>query len=118
MIIKPPPRLTNRQMFTKFIETDLWTWLKELSIGLLKLTFQDNFTSFLIKDLLVPAGKEVAIYNQFNKSFPGIIPSTRIIVRQIGDANIIDGPTPWTATTLFLLNPSANDATVSVIFFK
>lgn len=118
MIIRTPPKLTNRSSVVKYIEIDLWSWLKELSIGLLKIDFKQNFQSFTVQDLVIPAGEEVAISNQFRTAYPGTIPSGRIITRQQGDANIIDGPTKWTENLVYLLNPSVNNATISVIFFK
>lgn len=118
MIIRTPPKLTNRNSVIKYVEIDLWSWLKELSIGLLKISFKENFQSFNVQNLRIPAGVEVAIPNQFRTSYPGTIPSARIITRQIGDANIIDGNTSWSDTHVYLRNPSANDATVSVLFLK
>lgn len=118
MIIKTPPKLTNRSSFLQYLEINLWGWLRDLSVGLLKLDLLQNFQSFLAADISIPAGTEVAISNQFQNIYPGLIPSGRIIVRQQGDANIIDGTTRWTTTQVYLLNPSANDAVVSIIFFK
>lgn len=118
MIIRVPPKLTNRQSVTKYVEVNLWSWLKDLSTGLLKIDFQQNFQAFIVQNVRIPAGQEVAISNQLNVSYPGTIPSGRIITRQRGDANIIDGDKEWTATQLYLKNPSANDAVVSVLFFK
>lgn len=118
MIIRTPPKLTNRNSVIKYVEIDLWSWLKELSIGILKIDFKQNFQSFIVQNLSIPAGVEVAIPNQFRKSYPGTIPSGRIITRQQGDANIIDGTTTWSANHVYLRNPSTNDAVVSVIFFK
>jgi hypothetical protein len=117
MIIRPPPKLTSRAGVIKFIEIDLWSWLKELSIGFLKLNFQDNFQAFFVINLQIPAGTEVAIPNQLRSAYPGIIPTGRIITRQQGDANIIDGLTEWTANSLYLRNPSGNDAVITVLFF-
>jgi hypothetical protein len=118
MIIRTPPKLTNRNSSIKYIEIDLWSWLKELSIGLLKVNFAENFQSFLVQDLRIPANTEVSIPNAFRTAAPGSIPSGRIITRQQGDANIIDGNTTWTDMHVYLRNPSANDAVISVIFFK
>lgn len=118
MIIRTPPKLTNTRGVIKYIDIDLWSWLKDLSIGLLKIDFKQNFQSFRVDNLNIPAGMEVAIPNQFRRTYPGIIPSSRIIIRQQGDANIIDGVAVWTANQVFLRNPSANDAVISVIFFK
>jgi hypothetical protein len=117
MIIRPPPRLTNRQGYIKYIEVDLWSWMKELAVGFLKINFRDNFQSFLVENVSIPNGQEVAIANQFRGAYPGVIPTGRIITRQSGNANIIDGSTPWTADLLYLQNPSANDAVISVLFF-
>lgn len=118
MIIRTPPKITNRNSLVKYVEIDLWSWLKELSIGILKMDFSQNFQSFRVNGLAIPAGEEVAIPNQFRTAYPGIIPSSRIIVRQNGDANVIDGDTVWTENQVFLKNPSANDVIISVIFFK
>lgn len=118
MIIRTPPKLTNRNSVVKYVEIDLWSWLKELSIGLLKIDFKQNFQSFTVQSLSIPAGVEVSIPNQFRTSYPGTIPSGRIITRQQGDANIIDGTTSWSKTHVYLRNPSSNDAVVSVLFFK
>lgn len=118
MIIRQPPKLTNRDSYIKYLEVDLWSWLKELSNGLLKIDFQQNFQAFIVQNVSIPAGQEISISNQFKNSYPGTIPSGRLITRQQGDANIIDGTTPWTASHLYLRNPSANDAVISVLFFK
>ena len=117
MIIRPPPRFTNRTAYLKYIEVDLWSWMKQLCVAFSKINFQDNFQSFTVENLLIPAGEEVPIYNGFQGRYPGVIPTARLIVRQIGNANIIDGNTAWTAQSVYLLNPSINDATVTVIFF-
>ena len=118
MIIRPPPKLTNRTTYIQYLEVSLWSWLKELSNGLMKIDFEQNFQSFIVKNISIPAGEEVSINNQFSKIYPGVIPSGRIIIRQKGDANIIDGNNEWTTNHLYLRNPSTNDATVSVLFFK
>lgn len=118
MIIRTPPKLTNRNSVVKYVEIDLWSWLKELSIGLLKIDFNQNFQSFIVENISIPAATEVSIPNQFRTAAPGTIPRNRIITRQIGDANIIDGNTSWNENHVYLRNPSANDAVISVIFFK
>lgn len=118
MIIRTPPKLTNRDSMIKYVEVDLWSWLKDLSNGLLKIDFRQNFQSFMVENISIPAGIEVSIPNQFRNVYPGTIPSGRIITRQLGDANILDGNTSWTDTHVYLRNPSANDAVISVLFFK
>lgn len=117
MIIRTPPKITNKESLLKYIEIDLWSWLKDLSTGILKINFQQNFQSFTVENLSIAAGEEVSISNQFKNVYPGSIPSGRIIVRQKGNANIIDG-SKWTESHLYLMNPSANDAVISVLFYK
>lgn len=118
MIIKNPPRITNKATVLKYLEVDLWTWLKSITTAFTKLNFEENFQSFLAENIEIPAGREVAIPNGFKNRYPGLVPSGRIISRQKGDANIIDGDSAWNENLVFLKNPSANNATVSVIFFK
>jgi hypothetical protein len=117
MIIKNPPRLTNRQGWLKFLETDLWTWLKELTILVTKINFNENFQSFRVDNLEIRAGQQVAIPNGLKNRYAGVIPTGRLIVRQKGDAVILDGTTEWTADLVYLMNPSLNDVIISVIFF-
>lgn len=116
--LRSPPKITNRNALVKYVEVELWSWLKDLATRMLKINFRDNFQSFSVENLSLPAGIEVSIPNQFRISYPGNIPSGRIITRQQGDANILDGLTEWSDTHVYLRNPSANDAVVTVIFFK
>jgi hypothetical protein len=118
MLVKPPPRLTNRSVIIKYLEVDLWTWLRDLTTAFTKINFEENFQSFTARDVSIPAGQEVAVSNQFRNRYPGLIPSGRIIVRQRGNANIIDGNTPWTQDLLYMQNPSENDAVVSILFYR
>ena len=114
-IIRQPPRLVNRKLVEKYLEVDLWTWMREVCSALSRLNFTENFQAFLVKNLSIPAGAEVSIPNQLPI---GQIPTGRLITRQSGDANIIDGDSPWTQNFLYLKNPSMNDAVVSVLFFQ
>lgn len=119
MIIRTPPKITNKSNLLKYVEVDLWSWLRDLTNGLFAINFQENFQSFIVTDLMIPAQMEVAIPNQFMSYSIGTIPIGRIIVRQQGDALIIDGPTSWTTSHVYLQNTSTiNNATISVIFFK
>ena len=119
MIIRPPPKLTNRGSYLTYLEVNLWSWLKDLSTSLLKLSFSENFQSFTVTDLTIKANTEISISNQFQNIYPGTIPSGRIITRQNEEAIIIDGQTPWSETHVYLKNTSlTNDVKISVIFFK
>lgn len=114
MILRIPPRLTNRALIEKYLEVDLWTWLRDITTLTNRISFVDNFQAFLVKNVSIPNGQQVGIPNQFDN---GQIPTGRIITRQTGNAVIVDGATPWSADVLYLANPSANDAVVSVLFF-
>lgn len=117
MIIRTPPKLTNRASVVNYIEVSLWSWLRDLTVGLFKISFKENFQSFTV-EVAILAMTEVSIANQFANSSPGTIPSGRIITRQKGDAVILDGDTPWNDNAVYLKNPSANNVMITVIFFK
>ena len=116
--LRTPPKITNRNALVKYIEVELWSWLKDLATRMLKISFRDNFQSFTVENLSLPSGMEVSIPNQFRTSYPGNIPSGRMITRQQGEAVILDGLNEWSDTHVYLRNPSANDAVITVIFFK
>jgi len=77
MIIKPPPKLIGISDLTKYLTVTLWSWFRDLSTALNNLNFLENFSSFIVKDLTIPAGTEVSIVNS-----SGYIPSYRIIVKE------------------------------------
>src|SRR5260221_11511102 len=88
MIIRNSPKLTNRSSVVNYVEVSLWSWLRDLTVGLFKISFKENFQSFTV-EVAILAMTEISISNQFAKSLPGVIPSGRIIIRQKGDAVII-----------------------------
>ena len=111
MIINNPPRLPSQQGIGKYVQSDLFGWLRNLISGINgRLSFDDNFQSFLAKDIDIAAAATAAIPNQLRT-----IPNERIIVRQVGDGVITDGV--WDADTLRLVNNGAGTVTVSVRFF-
>lgn len=111
MIFNNPPRLPSSTGVVKYLQVDLYSWAKSIFAGLLKLTFKDNFDSFTVADLTIPAGESVNITNGL-----GFIPNGRLIVRQTGDGVVTDGE--WDLQTLRLFNNGAVDVVVTVIFFK
>lgn len=117
MLFKFPPKLGSRTGMTKYIENDLWMWFRDLSVGLLKLTFLENFDSFKVENITIPPGQEVAIPNQFKTRGNGDVPTSRIIVRQKGNGVVTDGQ-QWNTNLVYLFNNGAVDVIVSVIFFK
>lgn len=88
--------------------------LKDLEVGLKKLDFENNFSSFEVT-VTIPATSELKIENTLRT---GKIPSKRLIVRQTGGGAIIDGTSAWTKDALYLYNTGASPATVTVIFLE
>lgn len=95
-----------------YLRKDLAASLRDLMIGLRKLSFSDNFESFEA-NTYIPAGETVAIGNRLS-----FIPGKRIIVRQTGGGAIIDGTPPWTLDNLYLKNTGSSDAKISVVFMR
>lgn len=111
MIFNNPPRLPSATGVSKYLQVDLYSWMKSLFAGLLKLNFKDNFDSFTVENLTIPAGETVNITNGL-----GFIPFGRLIVRQTGNGVVTDGT--WDLETLRLFNNGAVDVVITVIFFK
>lgn len=118
MLFKFPPKLTSKGYINKYLETDLWQWFRDLSVGLLKLNFGENFESFRVDNVVIKSGTEIAISNQLKTKSNNSIPNSRIIVRQIGNGLVTDGSTAWTINLLYLFNQGPDDVTISVVFFK
>jgi len=111
MIVANPPRLPSIQGIGKYVQSDLFAWLKNIVSGLNgRLSFNDNFNSFIVNNLEIAAGATVNIDNQLS-----VIPNERYIARQTGNGVITDGI--WDITTLRLKNNGAVDVVVSVRFF-
>lgn len=111
MIIKNPPKLASSSNIAPYLQNDLFSWMKDVATGLIRLDFKDNFQSFRVNDLTIDAGQEVRITNILP-----FVPSARIIVRQTGNGLVTDGV--WDIQILRLINNGAVPVTISVIFFK
>lgn len=118
MLLKLPPRLGGKYAILKYLEADLYAWLKDVYSGILKITFTENFESFEVDNLLIKNGQEVLIPNQLKTAANNSIPSSRIIVRQSGNGFVTDGPTKWTSDAVYLFNNGPSDTTINVIFFR
>lgn len=111
MIIKQPPRLGSFSGVGLYVQSSLFSFLKSVASCLNgKLSFNDNFNSFVIRDVEIAAGATANIDNQLS-----IIPNERYIVRQTGNGVITDGN--WTIDTLELTNEGAETVVISVRFF-
>jgi len=87
--------------------------LTELATGLTRLDFIDNFRSFEI-EVTIPANTEAKLRNRLTK-----IPERYIIVKQVGNALVTAGTTPWDINFIYMQNHSAvNAVTVKLIFME
>lgn len=96
-----------------FLKEDFSAMMRELRIGLTKLSMEDNFESFTV-EVTIAASTESAIRNRFRD---GTIPSKRIIVRSTG-SGLVDGDTEWSKDFVYLKNSGAASLTATVIFLK
>lgn len=111
MIIRNPPKLPSSKGIDKYVQIDLYAWLTNAIASINgNLDFDNNFNSFIVRDLEIAAGATALIDNQLR-----VVPTERYIVRQLGDGVITDGE--WDLNTLRLLNNGAVDVIISVRFF-
>ena len=102
---------TIEDVFT-YLETDLQTTLKDLSTGLTKLSFDDNFQGW-VEEVTIPASSELKILNRLQTK----IPSYKLILRgKTGAESVVDGDTEWTIDNVYLKNLSGSSVTVTVAF--
>ena len=88
--------------------------IRELGVGLTRLSFDDNFESFEV-DVTIEATSELEIRNQLRDA----IPSKRVVIAGgTGAGDIVDGDTEWTTNFVYLKNTSASPVTATVLFFK
>ena len=111
MIPKNPPKLSSSTNIANYLQNELWAWMKDISTGLIRLTFLDNFQSQRFENITIGPGDTARLTN----TLP-FVPSARIIVRQTGNGLVTDGD--WDIQILRLINNGAVPVTISVIFFK
>lgn len=85
--------------------------IRELSVGITKLAFSDNFEGFKTTVIITPS-TVLKIRNQLK-----FIPSERIILRQDQEGAISDSVTPWTSDFLYLENHNATNTVTLTVFF-
>lgn len=112
MIFNNAPKLGSNTNIgiSKYLQSDMYGWFINLVTGLGKLSFGDNFESFQVTDLVIPAMTEVTITNALK-----ITPSAKLIIRQQGNGLVTDGA--WDSRAVRLFNNGAVSVTVSVIYF-
>jgi hypothetical protein len=111
MIFNTPPRLPFAESVGKYVQTELYSWFRNLSAGLLKLNLVENFESFRVDDVVIAAGATKEITNDLR-----VVPTSKLIVRQTGNGLVTDGT--WDLNFLRLINNGATTVTISVIFFR
>ncbi|MBR9701024.1 hypothetical protein GOV11_04120 [Candidatus Woesearchaeota archaeon] len=99
----------------KFLTVDVTSTLRELTTGLTKISFEDNFESFTV-EVTLASGAETEIRNKLRSQD---IPTQRIIVRGgSGSQDIVDGDTQWTKQFVYLKNTNASSVTATVLFLR
>ena len=92
---------------------DLYSLIKELSIGLRDLDFANNFTSFE-ETVVISATSEATVRNKLT-----VKPTKVIITGQKGNGLVTKSPTnEWTDTQLYMYNNGAEEVTVDLLFIK
>ena len=111
----------------RYLTNDLATSMRALQIGLLRLSFADNFRSFSVDIKDLPEGDTVKIPNQLREGRSAITPTQFIVVRRKAGAEYIVEPTEddkqWDENYLYLKNSHpvtipATTATFTVIFLR
>lgn len=98
-----------------YLNADLTKIIRELNVGLTRLTFDDNFESF-VTTVTIPAGTEVAIRNGL---LNGMVPRYRVILRgNDGSKDVVDGVVAWNKDYVSLRNVGASSATLTVAFMR
>jgi hypothetical protein len=95
-----------------FLTRDFGKTIRELDLGLTRLSFVDNFRAFKTT-VTIPAGTELAIRNELRS----VIPSERIILRS-NSSSIVDGDTAWSLNFVYLKNTGGSQATITVVFLE
>ncbi len=91
---------------------DLVDLAKKLTVGLTRLSIQDNMEGFTVEDLEITAGSTVTIRNKLT-----FTPSQYIITSQIGNGLVTKTGT-WDKSFLKLINNGTSDVTITVIFMR
>ena len=95
---------------------------KKLSVGLTKLSIEDNMENFKVIGLSIPSGETVSIRNELT-----FIPTQYIITSQEGNALITktkgldasgNATLEWDDNFLYLINNGSNGVTITVIFMR
>ena len=114
MIFRQPTKAPSFGKVLQYLQLDLYPWLYNLGLGLLKLNFADNFDSFRAESLAVANGETVRVPNGFRTRLNGAIPNQRIITRQTGNGFITDGT--WGENYLEVVNNGPSDTVIDIVY--
>ena len=89
--------------------TDL---VKQLKLGLRKLSFEDNLEGFTVKDLKIKANDDVTIQNKLT-----FVPKQYIITSQVGNG-LVTKTGSWTQSQLYLKNNGNEEVTITIFFMR
>jgi len=70
------------------------------------------FDGTILEDIVIPSGEEVIIAHKL-----GFQPKYRIILRNTGDSDIVDGST-WDDSRVSFINNGSTEAKISVLILK
>lgn len=96
----------------KFLTGELHATLKDLFVGLERLSFEDNFQSFEAT-VKIAVGQDLPIPNKLP-----VAPSKMIIISQTGNAVIKKGAKKWDGSTVSIRSYGPTDVTVTVLFMR
>ena len=91
---------------------DIMSIIRELSFGLRRLDFTNNFEGFETT-VVIPTASELAIRNELK-----FIPSRYIIFNQTGNGLITKGTTDWSTDFVYLYNNGGVDVTATIQFLR
>jgi hypothetical protein len=95
-----------------WVRGELNAGIRELFIGLRRLSFEDNFESFEYTGSIA-ATTEISVQNKFS-----FIPSRYLVVDTTSGAVVGRGPTAWTSDRLFIKNYSASATVAKIVFMR
>lgn len=86
--------------------------VKELSVGLRRLTIRNNFEGFEV-DVTIGSSSDVTVRNQLS-----FIPTRYIILSQTGNGLITKSSTPWTTNFIYFTNNGATQVEAKIFIMR
>lgn len=95
-----------------YLGIDLAYNFKDLVTGLRRLSFSNNFETYIITVTVPSGGSDLPIRHPLNKT-----PQGMLVIKNNGNYQVVDGTTAWTTNFVFLRNLGSSNATITVCFF-